>query len=206
MSLFDTVGTPALYRTSSAEQHLNLPPPSVSAGNKVSIRSPPESVSTLEFSGIQLSSQANLIKNGDFESVSDDGTPSDWKLTGGNTGVSGENAWRGSHSGSIQIGLGRTPSLVQDFVLSDNSSLPSSCSVFLSAWCLSTQPGTQLEVRVNGILETELDIGRNGAYSNYGIGFHVDPSDTITIYFGNNGTLIGGSAKIDNVFVHVKCS
>lgn len=203
----ESLGTPELFRTSTTEQHLNLPPPSISAGNKVAIQLPPQSISTLEFSNVVFSSTSNLIENGDFESTTEEnGTvvPTSWLIEGEKNGVTDDEAWRGEYSGVLELGLGKHTALFQDFILATNETI-SSCSLHLSGWCSSARAGTKLAAVHNGYRVKEVEINSDGAYSSYGLSFTAMTGSTIGVRFFNDGTLLGGVAKIDNVRLHAKC-
>ncbi|ODM97364.1 Endo-beta-1,6-galactanase [Orchesella cincta] len=208
LGLFESVGSLALFRTSPNEQHLNLPPPTISASNKVQVVSPPQSISTLEVSDVVLASGENLLQNGGFESVQDiNGTsyPTAWTLQGGsNNGITSENSWRGEYSGVLDIRLGSTSALLQNITLA-SSKLLASCTLYLTAWCSSSQGGTKLGVKINAGEGPVVDINRNGAYSSYGVSFSASAGDIIEVYFENTGALLMGVARVDNVFLHAKC-
>lgn len=148
------------------------------------------------------------MKNGDFESVNQTEQgyfiPMSWEVIGESDAVGEDEAWRGTYSGLLLTGPGRSPALQQSFVLSSSPS--SSCSLYLSAWCSSTLANTKLGVKVNGEQGPEVVIARNGAYSSYALSFSAKAGDNVQVYFINTGTTFQGSAKIDNAFVHTKCN
>lgn len=208
LSLFPegTLGTPTLFRTSSVEQHVNVPPPSIDGGSLVLLETPPESVSTLEFTGIEYHDLINLISNGDFEDVetiNGDVVPLAWNETSHNYGVTEDNSWRGQYSGSLRLGLASS-SIVQAVQLPDNHS---NCTLYLTAICSSTQLGTSIKLSLpNTDQSASQSIGSFGAYNLYSISHEVSEDDNVVLVsLENRGGVLGGTAKIDNAFLHSTC-